>query len=378
MSRVRGAKGSRVAFLAMVTLVAASQVAFGASARHKKPKQRGKHAPTSAPAARPEPEPASDSGSAADDAPSTENQPAAVAAPEREEPERPRARPSDEPNDEEAPTRKRTTSKPISKVNATLSLEESDGDEVLVRRESARIAAGRIEVAVSAGVEAGRRHFTYSDPIGDQLRPYLLKVAPLAAFGIEAYPLASTGLAFLQDLGFRGRVSRAFGLDSSTTDGVAIHTSWMRFGGEVRERVLLRGLHPIELGFAAGVDASYFAMSATGDVGALLPSARTLALRFGADARFDVTRTFALLGGGAYLSTTTRGEIYDRFRRPRVGGVDAELGCALALAPGLEARLVARYTRYFASFKPEVGDTAVAGGALDEQMQAGVGIRYAH
>jgi hypothetical protein len=96
------------------------------------------------------------------------------------------------------------------------------------------------------------------------------------------------------------------------------------------------------------------------------------------DGRVLVTQRLSVLLGGAYLSTTTRGEIYDRFRRPHVAGLDAEIGLAVGLTPGLEARLDGRYTRTFASFDPEVGDPAVAGGALDEQMQLGAGLRYAH
>ena len=36
------------------------------------------------------------------------------------------------------------------------------------------------------------------------------------------------------------------------------------------------------------------------------------------------------------------------------------------------------YTRYVAAFKPVIGDQIVAGGALDEQLQFGLGVRYAH
>ena len=86
----------------------------------------------------------------------------------------------------------------------------------------------------------------------------------------------------------------------------------------------------------------------------------------------------SLLAGGAWLAPITRGEIYDRFRRPRVAGIDTELGVAIALTSGSEVRLGGRYTRYFASFDPEVGDSAVAGGALDQQMHVGVALRYAH
>jgi hypothetical protein len=109
-----------------------------------------------------------------------------------------------------------------------------------------------------------------------------------------------------------------------------------------------------------------------------LPAARTIAVRLGFDARLLVAGRLSLFLGGAYLLTTSPGEIYDRFRAPRVFGVDGELGAALAIVPGLEARLTGRYTRYVATFKPIIGDQIVAGGALDEQLQFGLGVRYAH
>ena len=90
-----------------------------------------------------------------------------------------------------------------------------DGALALGRREAARLALGRIEVAASVGIDVGRRQFTYSDPIGAMPRPYLLAAAPLATFELEVYPLASTDIPVLRDLGFRGRVSRAFALDSA-------------------------------------------------------------------------------------------------------------------------------------------------------------------
>jgi hypothetical protein len=267
----------------------------------------------------------------------------------------------------------RITNVPSSSIEST-----AEADATLGRREAARLAAGRIEVAVSASVDVGRRHFTYSDPIGTPPRPYLLDAAPLMTFGLEAYPLASSDLPVLRDLGFRGRFSRAFALDSSTTNGVPIDTSWTRFGGELRERIFVSGAHPLEVGVLAGLDASYFGLSARSSAGALVPAARTVSLRFGADARIQIARRLSVLAGAAYLGTTSRGEIYDRFRGAKVAGLDAQLGFAFGLTPGLEARLDGRYTRYFASFDPHVGDPAVAGGALDEQMQLGVGLRYAH
>jgi len=251
-------------------------------------------------------------------------------------------------------------------------------DEALGRRELARIAAGRVEVAVLASVDVGSRHFRYSDPVGRLLAPYRLGAAPMTSFGLEAYPLASSNVPALRDLGFRGHLSRAFALGSKTPDGTPMDTSWTRFGGELRERLLVPGPHAFELGIDAGLDASYFVMSSKSRVLGLLPTARSIALRFGLDARLRVAGRFSLLLGGAYLLAATPGEIYERFRDPHVAGVDGDFGCVLGLTPGLEARITARYTRYFATFKPKVGDSAVAGGALDEQLELGLGVRYAH
>ncbi len=250
--------------------------------------------------------------------------------------------------------------------------------EALGRREAARIAAGRIQVAVALGGGVARRHFTYSDPVGRVLAPYRLPVAPMASFELEAYPAASTDVSVLRDLGFRGRLGRGFAFDSNTPQGVTLTTSWTRFGGELRERTLLPGPHAFELGLFAGVDASYFGISSKQAVPALFPAARTVALRFGFDAQVLVAWRLSLMLGGAYLATTSVGEIYDHFRKPKVGGVDADLGAAVNVAPGFQARLTGRYTRYFATFKPTIGDRYVAGGALDEQMQFGLGVRYAH
>jgi hypothetical protein len=251
-------------------------------------------------------------------------------------------------------------------------------EAALGRREARRIAAGRVLVAVWAGGGVANRRFTYRDAVGNQPADYRLPVAPMASFGIEAYPAASSDVPVLRDLGIVAHVSRGFAFDSSTPQGVTLETSWTRFGGDLRERLLWPGRHAFELGLLVGADASYFGMTANGPVPALLPAARTVALRFGFDARLRLAWRVSVLAGGAYLLTTSRGEIYDRFRDPSVQGVDAELGFGVDLGAGFEARLDGRYTRYFASFEPKLGDRYVAGGALDEQLQAGLGVRYAH
>ncbi|HYQ04641.1 MAG TPA: hypothetical protein VER96_38470 [Polyangiaceae bacterium] len=336
--------------------------------------------------AKPKPAPAAAESSATPE-------PAEKPAPKAEEPAPPKpdestfAKPEPPPKAEpEAPTS--TTDGPSATAEAgtklTVDSSATDTDsgkvahEALGKREAARLAARRTEVGVSVSIDVGNRRFKYSDPIGNALRPYKLSIAPMASFGLEAYPLATTDVPVLRDLGFRGHLSRAFGLDSTTPEGDKIETSWTRFGGDVRERLLIPGKHPLELGAFFGADASYFVMSSKSTLSALLPSARTVSLRFGLDGRVLVAGRFSTELGFAYLLVTSPGEIYDHFRDPHVAGIDGNLGCSLAIIPGLEARLVGRYTRYFATFHPQVGDPYVAGGALDEQLQVGLGVRYAH
>ncbi|HET7542202.1 MAG TPA: hypothetical protein VFK05_20180 [Polyangiaceae bacterium] len=265
----------------------------------------------------------------------------------------------------------------VSPAAADTSSDKTDY-EALGRREAARLAAGRTEVGVTLSMDIGNRRFKYNDELGSSLRPYALPIAPMASFGLEAYPLATSDVPVLRDLGFRGRFSRAFALDSTTPEGDKIETSWTRYSGEVRERLLLPGRHPLELGALVGADASYFVMKSDIKLGALLPSARSIALRFGLDGRVLLAGRVSAWLGVAYMAVTSGGEIYEHFRDSHVSGIDGELGCAVTLVPGLEARLGGRYTRYFASFEPQVGDPYVAGGSLDEQLQVGLGVRYAH
>ena len=341
-------------------LAVVSQSALGATPRQKKPPSSKRKAPA---AKREEPPP--------DPPPPPAEVPVDAAPPSPPPPELvvkdtlPSQAPTAPANDD-APT-------PASDTSA------ATRDEMeLGRREAARIAAGRIQVAVWASGGVANRRFTYSDQVGYNLAPYRLPAAPVASFGIEAYPAAASGVPFIRDLGIRAHISRGFAFDSTTPQNVTLETNWTRFGGELRQRILFPGLHAVELGVLVGADASYFGMAAKGAVPALLPAARTIALRFGVDARVRVAWRLSLLAGGAYLLTTSRGEIYEHFRRPHVAGVDADFGVAVDLGSGFEARLAGRYTRYFASFKPRIGDEYVAGGALDEQLQAGLGVRYAH
>src|SRR5450432_1255560 len=291
------------AYLVGVAALFMATPALSAKASHHKPKPAAK---ADAPAPKSDDEPAAK--------PSDEPPPApdSKASVESEAPPAPEAK---------APVE--AEPKPELEAKAVLKPDQELGgndDEALGRRERLRLAGGHTEVGVSASVGIGGRHFTYSDPIGKLPRTYNLGVAPMASFGLEAYPLATSNVPVLRDLGFVGHLSRAFAVDSKTPDGAKLQTSWTRFGGETRERLIVPGPQTLELGVYAGADASYFVLSTNAKVAALLPTARAVSLRFGFDARLLVAWRLSLLVGGAYLDTTSPGEIYDRFRHPHVAG----------------------------------------------------------
>ncbi len=353
-------------------LVTASSVAWAAPAKHKKSR------PKATPAASSTADENKDSSDSAPAAPS-DTPPAAPAEPSAKPSEEPASKASSSPPEKEVSVAASSSEATPAPLAATSDEAPSDRElEALGRREAARIAAGRVEVAVWASADVARRSFKYSDPVGQQYAPYHLPLAPMVSMGLEAYPFASSELPGLHDLGFRAHFSKAFAVDSTTPEGATINTSWTRFGGEARQRFLISGAHPFELGIAMGVDGSYFDMSTKSVVQGLLPSARTLSVRLALDARLQVVPRFALGLGAGYLAPTLHGAIYDRFRDPHVHGVDGDFVAIVGVVPGLEARASARYTRYFASFKPVLGDALVAGGALDEQFQFGLGVRYAH
>ncbi len=357
-----------LAFASAGALVVASSLAVAAPAKHKKPRQKSAPAASSAPDSDPSP-----AAPVASDPPPAPAEPSPTPSEPEPPPEPSLAASSD------ATLARSAAASAASAASAAPEPSSSDPDfEALGRREAARIAARRVEVAVWVAAELGRRSFKYSDPVGQRYAPYRLPLAPLLSVGLEAYPFASSELLGLRDLGFRAHFSKAFAVDSTTPEGVTIDTSWTRFGAEARQRFLFPSAHPLELGVALGVDGSYFDMSTSGVVPGLLPSSRTLSARAGVDARLELVPRFALGLGAAYLAPTTRGAIYNRFRDPHLHGIDADFAAILGLTPGLEARASARYTRYFASFKPVLGDALVAGGALDEQFQFGLGVRYAH
>jgi len=181
------------------------------------------------------------------------------------------------------------------------------------------------------------------------------------------YPGASSGQAFVKDIGVVFRYAGSLGFDSQTKDGSQKATgSFTRTAFGVRGRFLAG---PKNSGPYLGIEGTYgtwaFVFEGDAPIVAEVPSVRYKYLRAAIDARFPFG-AFSLIAGAGGMYVMSAGEFSDRFPHASIAGVDGALTAAYAFLPWLEARAGATYTRVFSSAKPEPGDAFIAGGALDE------------
>ena len=230
------------------------------------------------------------------------------------------------------------------------------------------------------GVEVAARWFAYSDPlkIATNLRPYDVAGVPLLCLGGELRPLQWTGVPVLSEVGIAGEYTFAPHLTSSVTEGQDIQTSWDRGSVGLRVPIRLgRGERAAVVAPVLGYGWLDFSFQETGPLSAEIPTVGYRFVRVGLDGRYRLAGPVTLVAGFAYLEPVAGGALYDRFRDTTIGGIDADLGLALAFAKGAAVSLSIGYTRFFSTFVPVPGDAYVAGGALDQFGGVKVGIDYA-
>jgi hypothetical protein len=235
---------------------------------------------------------------------------------------------------------------------------------------------GKTLLVVAAGGGSGSRHFTYTDRLTAQLRPYNLGAAPIVSGSAEVYPLANTKLpAFVRGFGITGGYGLAVGLSSSASDASQVGTSWQMFDVGARER--LRVSRAVLVGVSAGYGGNDFHLSTSSSAlaGAVLPSVEYGFVRAGLDARVAFG-ALSIFGGGDYLDVVSTGHLGTVFPHETVGGVAGDVGVAYVFAKHFEASLAVRYTRFFFSANPVPGDTNVAGGMLDEMTHTSLKLAY--
>jgi hypothetical protein len=233
-----------------------------------------------------------------------------------------------------------------------------------------RTRAGSMAV-LGAALQGGSRHFAYVDRLTPTLRPYALFIAPLVAISGEIYPFTTASIRVVNGLGATASYARAFGLSSEESGGTRVSTSWQSFALALRERL------PIGSAWILGIDMGYgdtsFAFADPIQAAAQLPSVHYKVLRGGLDGRYH-QGDLSVRAGAGYLDVLSTGDFAALFPRASLGGIDASLGVADQIGPGLELSLDVAYTRFFYDLSPQPGDAYVAGGALDEMATIALGI----
>ena len=284
--------------------------------------------------------------------------------------------PEPEPKEEEEPEEEAQEDEPEEDEE-----EEEDDDDDDADFEPNRPGSELFSLGV--GVEFGGRFFDYNDAVFDNLRPYdVFGVPGLHVMG-EVYPLAPWDIVVASDIGLTVSFMQAFGLSSQTDDeSLQFSNNYNRFTAGLRYRFRIgdKDDHPFVIGLGGKFGFLNFSFDPENEASTEnadeVGEVSYLFIRPGLDARLPIADWFALMPAFGYVAPLSKGDAYDRINGASVHGLDMELMLAFVVGLGFEVRTGVEYMRYFASFDPQVGDTFVAGGALDQYLMLRAGAAY--
>jgi hypothetical protein len=235
---------------------------------------------------------------------------------------------------------------------------------------------------VKLGIEGAHREFAYNQPITANLRDYSVGLAPLALLELEAYPFANTRVAVLKSIGWYATYARAFGVQSSfrtvsSGTDVRVNNAWSTWQVGLHSRFRLANRLAIGPQLTYGFSNYRFEFADIADQRAFeVPDVRYSFLRYGAEVRFPVS-VLDVAAGLGYRAIFSGGRVTnDYFPNSHTGGVDGHVTLGLSLSKSFALDGTVRYVRYFYDMQPEVSDTYVAGGALDQYLTASLSFVY--
>jgi hypothetical protein len=230
---------------------------------------------------------------------------------------------------------------------------------------------GHPRFAVTVDERPFWRRLRWNDDLDQVLRTYDL-AANAVGVTFTARPFRAVPGMFV---GAAGEL--AVGVNGSrTSDGMTYSTSASELSASLGWSVAIGSL---ELAAAAGYGEHRFSIDDDGMGSELLPDVTYRWLRGGLDARIPLDRRFAIVGRGGWRYLLDTGELADAAWFPRVtgNGLDASLGVQLRVTGWLGAYARAELRHYFFAMNPEIGDTVIAGGAVDSYIGGSLGFAVA-
>ena len=212
------------------------------------------------------------------------------------------------------------------------------------------------------------RNYTYRDDIFDALSKYRLPFGPAPSAELEFFPGALFTSGIAANFGIRGAFNYVVGV-SSVANGVKFASSSMKLQASLVGRIPIRMIE-LQLGVGYGMQSFGIAASANGTERPNIPNVSYGGIRPMLEATVHFSPIFGLHLGGAYQVLISKGELAVSPYFPRSVGGGADMWVAVSVKPmqHFAIRLQGDYSRYFFALKPQVGDTYVAGGALDEYL----------
>lgn len=254
--------------------------------------------------------------------------------------------------------------------------DSSEGEvSTTIHRREGKSEFGDLDADV--GVHAFTRSFTYNQPLQGQLASYRLSSGPAVGVNLAWFAGQLAGdESPLRNVGVGLSGETAFGIGSAAQDGSRVGTSAYAFDVGAKYRIPF-DQHRIVLG--AGYGQRNFGIAETDDqVLSMVPDVAYKFISLRAGGRLQVTDQISVNLSGAYLHLLGTGELGSEKFFPRLsgGGVEASAFLGYEVMPKLEVRVGADMQRFFFSMHPEVGDTNVAGGALDQFFAGTARIAY--
>ncbi len=260
---------------------------------------------------------------------------------------------------------------------AAIERDDDNDSTQLVLKKKRRKGENRPMISFGLRFHFGRRTMDYNDVVTSNLRPHSASGSPGLGVFAEFYPLRRPKHSFLRFLGIEGAYDMFSVADSTVedVDQVTVQNSWSSWRLGLKKKFLFG---PVDFGVLLSYGMlSYGLTSPEGSaIGSEVPSVKYNFLRPGLSLKINFGRMHVFTEAG-YLQMLSNGSIKDDFfPRASSAGLDAQLGLGMRLFGSFETRLSVDYTRVFYSLRPEVGDTYVAGGALDQFYRAHLAFIY--
>ncbi len=221
-------------------------------------------------------------------------------------------------------------------------------------------ATSVVDIAVASVIVA--RRFDYNSGILPEGVRYTLFPAAGVDIRGQLYPLANANVSWARDIGIVAEYLRIFSqMNDTSTLPEDISPSSYSVGLRAR-------IHPgANPRLILGLSLQYTSTSrrAVGPAPFELPDVTYRSVRPAIDTRAYFGR-FSIVEEVAFRALVDQDAISTRFYGPRGYGVDAEVGAALQLHRGLEARFGFDYELYSFAFHPPPGATFDAGSARDQ------------